>query len=196
MIETLDKGRWSHLKRKANLPGQLWSELDQIGYLIQLPKKGILVNEGEVFNQEVFIAEGVMRAYTLDEQGTERTTAFYQVGDFMSTSTLRSQAGRSISIYQAIVDTVVITMDTDHFRRLLDQHPELMALAKLVKEQEIDRLKRRDDTLLQQTSVDKVLKFRDHYPNLEQHIPHYYIASYLGITPVSLSRVRKKLDVD
>jgi CRP-like cAMP-binding protein len=159
----------------------------------QVYKKNALVNEGNAFNKEVFIVEGVVRAYTLDEAGHERTTAFYQAYDFMNINTLRNQDGYTISTYQVILDSVVIIIEADKFRNLLDKYPVLMKLASLIKNHEVDRLKNRDDCLLQVAGIEKYLKFKEHYPGIEDKIPHYYIASYLGISPVSLSRARKKI---
>ena len=81
------------IKSHVDLSQQAWHDLEMISKPSQVYKKDVLVNEGRAFNKEVFIVKGVVRAYTLDKEGNERTTAFYQARDFMNISTLRNQDG-------------------------------------------------------------------------------------------------------
>ncbi len=182
-----------YLEKNVNLSRQIWHDLQGISAVNKHQKKEFIVKEGETFNKEIFISQGIIRAYKTGVDGNELTTAFYQKNDFMNISSLRNQEHRSISTYQALTISAIIVVDADDFKKLINVYPELMKLAKLVKEREVERLKIRDNCIMQVSGADKYVEFRTKYPDIEEKIPHYYIASYLGISPVTLSRIRKKL---
>ena len=184
-----------YLHGMVDMPPRAWQDLKNISAVRRYSRRHFLVREGETFGQEVFILEGILRAFTLDEEGFERTTAFYQPHQFMGISTLRNQAGLSAATYQSLTDSILVYVNSDGLRSLLDTRPALVELAAFVKQQEIERLKKRDSCLMQPSGLEKYKKFRVQYPKLEDEIPHYTIASYLGITPVSLSRARKKMGI-
>ena len=175
-----------------NLAQACWDDLCSIIIPGSFRKNEYLLKQGFHSYQEVFIEDGVVWAFLTDEQANEKGTGFYRENEFISTSALRSKNGCSIYTYQALTDTKVLTFSSEKFVRLLAKYPDLIKLAKHVKEREIDRLSKRDDCLIQASAFEKYLKFTEYYPELEFQIPLYYIASFLGITPVTLSRIRSK----
>lgn len=159
----------------------------------KLKKEEDLVKQDSIFNKEVFIEEGIMRACIIDDEGNEKSVAFFQAGEFMSTSTLRTKNGRSIHHYQAMCKTNVLLFEPQELRTFLSKNNALSAIGKAIKENEIERMNNRDKCLLQVKARNKYLNFLKYYPNLEMSISQKHIASYLGITSVSLSRIKSDL---
>lgn len=178
-----------------SLTNEVWEQIAVCGEKLAVDKTGIFIHKGSRFKKEIFVQEGTIRAFITDSDGNEKTTAFFQKNDFVSTNSLRTHKGHSLYSYQALSPASLIMIDTDKFAVLLSQFSTLNQLVKVVKEKETDRLSNRDDCLLQVRAEEKYAKFRQYYPHLESEISHHYIASYLGITPVSFSRIRKKAGI-
>lgn len=170
-----------------------WASIATIGTTIHLKKDEIIFRKGEHNNKEVFLENGIVRGFILDEEGNEKSTSFFEAGEFMSTQSLRTQRGVSIYNYQALCRTTLLVFDSKQLKDLLSQNKKLSEIGKAIKERELTRLMNRDDCLMQVKAIDKYQKFMTFYPHLERQISQRYIASYLGITPVSLSRLKKSM---
>jgi CRP-like cAMP-binding protein len=185
----------NYIENLVSLNQDEWEQIEACGETITLGKTDILINANSRFKKEVFVQKGVVRAFIVDNDGNEKTTAFFRKNEFISMNSFRSKNGLSLYTYQALNPTSLILINTDKFSILLNQLEKLKRLVKEVKGKETIRLSNRDECLLQVRAEEKYIKFRQFYPNIESDIAHHYIASYLGITPVSLSRIRKKLGI-
>lgn len=180
----------NYIKTIVNLTDECASNIKLNSKEKLIAKNETVLNKGAKANTEIFLSEGIIRAFLIDKQGNEKNTAFYEGGEFISTSALRSKNGYSIYTYEALTNCVIYIIDSGKFNELLRTHTPLMDAAKLVKEKEIERLNKRDECLMQVSAIEKYQKFIEHYPKIENFIPHYHIASYLGMTPVTLSRLK------
>lgn len=140
---------------------------------------------------EIFILNGVVRAYLIDEEGNDRTSAFYFNGSFMSTNALRTLKKLSIYNYQALSDTKLLIFNSKKLKDFFSKTTILNSLGFKIKELEKERLWKRDSMLLQVNSAERFKKLVEHYPKIETQVSHKYIASYLGVTPVSFSRIER-----
>jgi CRP-like cAMP-binding protein len=170
-----------------------WSSITNIGTTIHLKKDEIIVRKGDKSSKEFFLESGIVRGFLVDEEGNEKSTSFFEEGEFMSTQSLRTKKGISLYNYQALCRTKLLVFDSKQLKDLLSENKKLVEIGKAIKERELTRLMNRDDCLMQVKAIDKYLKFINFYPNLERQISQRYIASYLGITPVSLSRLKKSM---
>lgn len=170
-----------------------WTSIKTIGTTIHLKKDEIIFRKGKRSDKEVFLENGIVRGFITDEEGNEKSTSFFEEGEFMSTCSLRTQQGVSIYNYQALCRTKLLVFDSKKLKDLLSETKKLSEIGKAIKERELTRLMNRDDCLMQVKAVDKYRKFSTFYPDLERQISQRYIASYLGITPVSLSRLKKSM---
>lgn len=168
-----------------------WLSIKNIGLTIHLKKDELIFRKGEHNKKEVFIENGIVRGYIIDEAGNEKSTSFFEEGEFMSTHSLRTQNGILFNNYQALCPTKLLIFDSKQLKDLLSETKKLSEVGKAIKQRELTRLINRDDCLMQVKAIDKYMKFITFYPNLERQISQRYIASYLGITPVSLSRLKK-----
>lgn len=139
----------SYIEEIVSIPKKCWDDFSSIIELKSFKKDEAIIQQGARYNNEVFIIDGIIRAYFVDEQGNDRNTAFYESNAFMSTNTLRSKDGLSIYYYQALTDTNILEFNSKLFLDLLKKYPNLLKVAKSTKEQEIDRLNKREKCIMQ-----------------------------------------------
>jgi CRP-like cAMP-binding protein len=186
----------NYIENLVSLTEDEWEQIEGCTEKVTLDKTEAVINANSRFKKEIFVQNGVVRAFIIDNDGNEKTTAFFRRNEFISTSALRTKNGLSLYTYQALNPTSLILIDSDEFAILFNRLKKLKHLVKEVKGNETVRLSNRDECLLQTRAEEKYRKFRQFYPDIESEIAHHYIASYLGITPVSLSRIRTKLGIN
>lgn len=169
-----------------------WLQMKDIATSNYLKKGELILSEGTKNDKEYFIEKGIVRGFKTDDKGNEKSVAFFEEGEFMSTSALRIKNGLSVYSYQAMCPTILLTFDSKALKTHLSQNRHLSEFGKRIKEREIERLSKRDDCLLHVHAADRYAELLKYYPKLERYISQKYIASYIGITPVSLSRIKNK----
>jgi CRP/FNR family transcriptional regulator, anaerobic regulatory protein len=170
-----------------------WNSIRAIATEVKLKKETLFLGKGDRSDKEIFVESGIVRGFIVDESGNEKSTSFFRQGEFVSTNTLRTLHGISMYNYQALCPAVLLVFDSKELRQLLSETNSLTVLGKQIKERELMRLSNRDECLMEVKAANKYLKFIAFYPDLESRISQRHIASYLGITPVSLSRIKKIL---
>lgn len=189
ILETLQ----TYLASMVNFSQSCWTDLSTLARIKPLEKDDYIAWQETPYDKEVFVADGIIRAYFIDDKGNEKNVAFFDHPSFMSINRLRSKKERSVYSFQALTRGKILEFSTDRFSELLGRYPEFLKVAQQVKELEIDRLNKREQCLMEIGAEEKYRKFLECYPDFEGRIPHYHIASYLGIAPVTLSRVRNKV---
>ena len=176
----------------GHISPQEWSQLINIATPVTLKKEALITQSDERFNKEVFIEKGIIRGFIIDEAGNEKSTSFFIAGGFMGTTSFRNNNGRSLYNYQSLCHSELLYFNAAEIRHFFSKNKVLTQIGKDIKEREIQRIRERDSCLLQTSAKDKYQTFISHYPNLESFISQKHIASYLGITPVSLSRIKSR----
>ena len=158
-----------------------------------LKKKEVLLFAGEVSNHMRFIAKGSLRAYHMDEEAKEHIVQFgvegWWVNDLYSylTETPAKQ------FVQAIEPTIVLQIHRDSLNELYEKVPAIERFYRLKFEKAYVALQDRTINSMSKSAEERYLEFRSKYRSIEQRVPQYMIASYLGITPEFLSALRKKI---
>lgn len=158
---------------------------------LSIPPKTILLEEGKVADRLFLIHKGCLRLFFYNE-GKDITFQFFFEGDFVASFDSLYKRTPSLFSLESIEATDISVIQRDDFFNSIEQYP---SMRKVYEEKLIDRfhayqqlfLSRIKDT--PQQRYEELLK--DH-PNIVQRVPQHYIASYLGITPVSLSRIRNR----
>lgn len=148
---------------------------------------------GNVSNEIGFIDTGVVRIYSVNEAGEEVTWYFFRENQFIAD--LESYYSRKPSTYplQAVVDTRLNCVKREDWEKLIEKIPQLFILTKSLSEALLLNKLKDNDFLNFGTATDKYKEFIKRYPDLALYVPQRYIASYLKITPQSLSRIRKMI---
>jgi CRP-like cAMP-binding protein len=183
----------NHINNISPIPELIWSELKNILLFRKLNKDEFIVKENQKYTKEIFVNQGIVRGFYDSKSGDESNVTFYQDNEIICPWFARTRNGLSIINLQVLTPAVIIEMEKEDFKTLRHKFGELLYYGSLVVEKELELKTQREFFLLIKSAEERYLQFRRIYPLLENKIQHYHIASYLGITPVSLSRLRKSL---
>lgn len=152
-----------------------------------------IVSLGEIPKYFYILKSGVVRAYLIDDKGKEHTRTIYTPPT--TTSNLSSLITKQPSnlIYECLTDCEFIECDYDAFYQLSSQHHDLSIFHYKVLEKIYIREETRILELSMLNATDRYQILLDKFPKIDQTINQYHIASFLNITPVQLSRIKKNL---
>jgi CRP-like cAMP-binding protein len=172
------------------------TEFNQLSaYLIEKKiKKGeIILNAGSICNHSFFVEEGLLRSYSIDEQGKEHIIQFAPENWMISDrSSLLFQEPSEFYI-DAVENTTLIMFEEEFVNKASEVSSKFRTFNQKALNNHIRHQQKRINQLLSATAEERYLNFIELYPNVTLRVPQWMIASYLGITPESLSRVRKEL---
>ncbi|XOV92898.1 MAG: Crp/Fnr family transcriptional regulator [Bacteroidota bacterium] len=158
-----------------------------------LKKKESLLRKGDPSNHMRFVSTGCLKAFSVDKDGNEHILQFgirgWWVNDLYAYLTMRSA---TFSI-QAITDSVVLQIHRDRLNRLYDEVPMMDRFFRIKTQNGYVALQERTIQNMSQSAEERYVDFISKYREMEQQIPQYMIASYLGVTPEHLSAIRKKM---
>lgn len=157
-----------------------------------LPKNEVLLEEGDVSNEFFFIIKGCIRMfYTVN--GEEKTAFFYQEKDFVSAYESFTKEVPAKNSFQAIEDSTIAIVSKETAFLLLQTFPKFEFLARIAMEQELIVYQDVVATFITLTPEQRYLNIQENKPELLQRVPQYHLATYLGVSPETLSRIRKRI---
>jgi CRP-like cAMP-binding protein len=159
----------------------------------KVKKRQFLLQEGEICKHLAFVNSGCLREYTVDQKGEEHIIQFAIQDWWISDLNSFLCASPSTHNIDAIQDSEVLLLEKDARDRLLDEVPKMERFFRLLLESNYVATHRRISYTLSASAEERYLAFLKTYPELAEQVPQHEIASYLGITPQSLSRIRKEL---
>ena len=152
-----------------------------------------LVKEGDTRKEVFFILKGLIRAYRVNNKGEEITTGFYYENQlFCSPFTIFFNEPAQ-NYFVALECTTVFSMDYNKLDALVAKYPQLEANRKLFYNAGIKEMIDRINSFILLSPEERYLDFVQKKPELVNRVPDKFIAHVLGITPVSLSRIRKRI---
>ena len=157
-------------------------------------EKELFLRENEICKQLIFIQKGIFR-YFLHHQGNDMTKDFavdVQNPFCTSFTSFMTQEPSQIAI-EALEDSDVWVWSAKDILSLFEANLGWALFAKRMTERLYFRKERRELSFLKNSPLENYQKFLIDFPQLNQRIPQYLIASYLGITPESLSRIRRRM---
>lgn len=160
---------------------------------LQLKKNEYFVKESEFAQQLGFLKKGVVRAYFLSQDGKEYTKQFFVDSSIIGAyaSLLTKKPNRIAQ--QALTDCEILVADFTDIERLYDEYHDLERLGRKIAEFYFLEKEQKEIEMALLDADKRYLILRERFPTIESFVPQYYIASYLGISPTQLSRIRKKL---
>jgi len=171
----------------------LIEELEYHGHRKFFDSKQIFLREGEIPNRIGIIKKGLFRYYYLTNGGKEFTKVFMKEGDIISSYTSMISRGKSYYTIESIERSEIIEISYHQWNRLriADTKWDKLLISFLEKGYAIKEKREREFLLMD--SEDRYKSFLKEYPDLEKRLKQNMIASYLGITPIALSRIRRKM---
>jgi CRP-like cAMP-binding protein len=160
---------------------------------MHLQKAAFLLQEGEICKHSFYVEKGLLRYYSIDEKGKEHIIQFAPEGWFVGDRESMFFNRPSQFFIQALEDSNVVMIDDDLICTLSKADETFAVFNNNLLHNHIRQLQHRINMLLGATAEERYLDFIKTYPDILLRVPQTMVASYLGITPESLSRVRKEL---
>lgn len=142
-------------------------------------------------NKEYFVLDGICGSYLTNTEGDDVFISFFSEKSVLSPHTTRTSKGVSLLNIKALTPVTLASINAQVFEKMIVDNLEIREFANTVLRNELHKKVAKEIDHASLSAKDRLTKFRKVYPSLENIIPHPYIASYLGITNVSLSRLRK-----
>ena len=167
-------------------------------HLLSLSKKKTvskgdnLIRQGQIVNKIYFVTDGCLRSYCTDKNGKEHTLQFaiknWWISDYIA---IHNDEPATLTV-ECLMESNIIEFNTKKLDRMLTLFPEYEPFHRTILERHMVSLYKRILNQLQSTASERYGLFLEQYADIEQYTPNYHIASYLGITQESLSRIRVK----
>ncbi len=156
-------------------------------------KGSTFIRKNKRNSKEYFLLEGICRSYLINPEGEEISLTFFVSKSILSPYSTRTREELSILNFQALTATKLASIDALKFEELMVKNLEIRRFGNTVLRNELSRKVEKEIGLASLSAKERLLQFREQYPKLENLISHTDIASYLGITNISLSRLRSDL---
>jgi CRP-like cAMP-binding protein len=164
--------------------------------ILEVKKKKYFFEQGSVCQYEGFVLKGTFRIYYVDLKGIEHVLYFafnnWWVGDIASFNSGEISGLNA----QALEDGTLLVIDKKRKEELFQKIPALERLFRIILQNHLTVLQKRFLLTISSSAAERYLELIERSPGIEQLVPQHQIASYLGILPESLSRMKKKMRED
>ncbi|MBP2831837.1 Crp/Fnr family transcriptional regulator [Aquimarina sp. U1-2] len=174
------------------LPDKQWLEMEHCFELVSFKKGEILLDEHTTCNFIGFMNSGIVRFFEI-KNANEKVTAFWFPGEFLSNYRSFISGRKSSHYIEALSDGSFWKLRKDDLFKLYDEFPLIDRLGRKMAEQLYLMVAQRLDNLLKETPEERYKILVDKNSRLLQEVPQYMIASYLGVSAETLSRIRKRI---
>jgi len=187
MNELLD-----YFKKNISISSEIENKLNEIIIEKKLVKGEIILSDNSIKKEHIFVASGCLRSFYKTENGKEYTIQFaiknWWISDYITLYT----DNKSIVSIESLTHSKILVLDKNNVDKLYKEYPPFETFQRKNFEKRTAILQKRILSLLTLSASEKYNQFIKDYAEFEKIIPNYQIASYLGITPQSLSRIRKE----
>ncbi|MCB2108299.1 MAG: Crp/Fnr family transcriptional regulator [Rhodobacteraceae bacterium] len=157
----------------------------------KIPNGTDVVEAGSMPKQIGFVARGLLRSYYISPKGEDVNKHFFTAGSFFAPLTSLVTGAPSPVYIGALQDSDLLVADYAALLKLYASVPAINTLGRVLVEHAWIGKERRETQLIMLDAAQRYAAFKREFSGLEDEIPQYHIASYLGITPVQLSRIRR-----
>jgi CRP-like cAMP-binding protein len=180
-----------YIKDHVSISDKELDTIISVSSIKSLRRRQYLLQEGDVWKLIAFVVKGCLRTYTVDARGIEHINSFatenWWAGDRESLLTGKP----SIYNIDAIEDSEILLITHDNYNMLCREIPAFNQMVTDIHNKSFISAQKRIHVAISYTSEQKYAAFIETYPQLVNRIPLHMIASFLGITPETLSRMRK-----
>ena len=159
----------------------------------KLKKRQFFLQEGDICKYAGFVSKGCLKTYTVDKNGDEHVFQIALEGWWVSDMYSHLTGEPANFNIEALEDCEIVVMDKEAREKILKEVPGYERFHRILLENNYVATQRRVNSMLSSSAEERYLAFIEKYPQIVQRVPQLVIASYLGIAPESLSRIRKQL---
>lgn len=159
----------------------------------KLRKRQYILQQDDVCKNLVFVEKGILRSYSVDNKGNEHIIQFALEGWWISDIYSFLTGEEAVYNIDAIEDSELLQISKSALDELYERVPKFERYFRILTQSNMIATHRRLTATLSASADEKYLRLLSAYPNIVARVPQHMIASYLGITPETLSRVRKRI---
>ncbi|EST10324.1 Crp/Fnr family transcriptional regulator [Sporolactobacillus laevolacticus] len=160
---------------------------------LKLNKNEFFLRDGDLPSKLAFNVSGALRCFYIDKNGNDSTKNIFFEGAVLGYSALISN--QKVPYYIETLETCrLLTIDYTSLERMIKENTTWLKIIKELQDQAIIYKERRERSFLLDDATQRYIHLIREFPNIEKRIKQKHIASYLGVSPVSLSRIRNKLN--
>ena len=156
-------------------------------------KKEIIIEEGTLKRDVYFLRSGLVRVYCINAKGDEITFGLISENQILTNIDIILFEQPSRFYYECIEDTKTFSIDFDKVQNIIERNPKLERNRKFFARNAMKKMLQRLETFVLLNPEERYLDYIEKNPTLINRVPDKYIANVLGITPVSLSRIRARI---
>ena len=160
---------------------------------LTLKKGTTILKAGDLVTNQYYVFDGCLRTYFIDNSGKEHTLQFAINDWWISDYTAFFTSTKAIMHIETIQNATLYKISKENMEILYKEIPQLETFFRKKMERAFTSFQKRILASLSQSAKERYLSFITTYPNIEQNVKNFHIASYLGITTESLSRIRKEI---
>jgi CRP-like cAMP-binding protein len=180
----------SYFNYFSPLREQTWLEIEPLFHREMLAQSDHFINTNETASTIAFLESGIVRAYYINRQGKEYNKQFFLAPSTIGAYTSLLTGASNQIPQQAITDCVIWTIKYTEITSRYDRFPDLERLARKIAEHYFLEKEKKELEIVLLNATERYKIFQKEFPGIEQHVAQYHVASYLGITPIQLSRIR------
>jgi CRP-like cAMP-binding protein len=181
------------LNKKVSLTTAEWESVKSFFIPKKLRKRQYVVNAGDVCQYFCFVEKGLLRSFSVDKNGNEHVVQFALEGWWISDMGSFLSGDSAVYNIEALENAELLLLTRQSMDDMLIQVPKMERYFRLLMQQNMVVLQRRILGTLSLSAEEKYRRMMLLYPDILQRSPQQYVASFLGITPETLSRVRKQV---
>jgi CRP-like cAMP-binding protein len=160
---------------------------------LKIKRKGFILREGSICSQYTFVIKGCFKMYGIDDKGFSHNIQFAAEGDWIADmGSFYIQTPSKLHI-EALEDSEIYQINQPDLYWLFEEVHKVNRMFKVISENKFVEIQNRVLQNFSSTAETRYLNFMAQYPQLSNRLPNTQIASYLGITPEFLSKIRKRL---
>lgn len=158
-----------------------------------LPQGTLLLREGQTSKKSYFLQAGIIRCYIIDLNGDEITTRFFSAPDFLNDYLSFFEQKPSEEYYELVTNCELFSISFDNVQHCFHNIPEFREWGRMLLALNYSYINKRMISFHKETAQERYLNLIEKHPEILEKAPLNTIASYLGITKFSLSRIRKEI---
>jgi CRP-like cAMP-binding protein len=183
----------AYLEARASISGDEFAFMREHFIPTRLPAGEFLQRAGDVSRHAAFVASGCLRSYVIDADGKEHVVHFAPETWWLADTASLMTGNPSQYFVDAVEDSDLLLIDPSSHQLLVERVPGYAAAFRTGLQRHAAAKDQRIVTALTTTARERYLEFIERYPSLAQRVPQWMVASYLGVSPETISRIRKGL---
>ena len=184
---------YKHINSRVNISEEEFKKIFLYFEELNFSKNELIIKPNQTVDYKFYVLKGCLRSYFIDLSGIEHTVQFaiedWWIGDYPAYFTGK----KSTLNVECLENCTLLRIKKSNWDRLYKEIPKLETYARIQLERGLASTHQKNIDSHRMSTKEKYEYFVDSFPQLEQRIKNYHIASYLGITPERLSRIRKSL---